>query len=365
MFLPVILVREFDAPGWAAFAIPNVLGAAALPFVLRTPEASERYVARHLGAMKWFSAVTIAFHAMFLTWMIPLVGPSMYVATSGWSSMLGAAGAIAVALAGLAASRLSLRSLCGGALALWAISAALCWLALLFGAPSVEWALREPSTRGVDLLCLAPIMTFGFALCPYLDLTFQRIRRESPSPAAQTSFGFGFGFLFAAMIMGSLMYSTVLIEPRSNLPLLAHFILQSAFTIGVHARELRLAPGGGASRWVIAPTLVGVLVALLSNVSLWGPLQLTSERVYLCILGLYAVAFPAYVWITARRESTSAAPSFPVAARGVWAATTLLTAPMLWLGFIEHRWFWLAPAAVLAVLSRPIALAIVRAKSPR
>ena len=70
MFLPVILVREMGLWGWIVFAIPNVVGAAAMGWVLRTADASERLVRDHRPACIAFSAVTVAFHVFFLGWLI-------------------------------------------------------------------------------------------------------------------------------------------------------------------------------------------------------------------------------------------------------------------------------------------------------
>ena len=48
---------------------------------------------------------------------------------------------------------------------------------------------------------------FGFALCPYLDLTFHRARQSLAGRDAKTAFGVGFGVLFALMILFTLGYS--------------------------------------------------------------------------------------------------------------------------------------------------------------
>lgn len=376
MFLPVILVREFGLAGWVVFAIPNIVGAAALPFVLRTPGASERYVARHAGAMQWFSAVTIAFHAMFLTWVASsALRNAARFADFGVRAPLGvgAASALGVVACGWFLGRFSVSRLSATAVGLWFASLALIGAALALDSRGAPPPGPAPAARPVDLALAAPVIAFGFALCPYLDLTFHRVCRDSSEAVARRAFPIGFGVCFLAMIAGSLAYTRLVGSNGAPMwPLLAHFAFQSAFTVGAHARELRAQAGPDAARWVVGPALVGVLVALLPHVAWSGPIHLTSERVYLCFLGFYAVAFPAYVWIMARvRDRAPIAPdapgtpAFPLPSKAIWAATTLLTAPMLWLGFIEHRWFWLAPAAVLAVLSRPIALAIVRAKSPR
>src|SRR5689334_7134755 len=65
MFLPVLLVRDYGIWGFVVFAVPNILGAAAFGWLLRD-DISVALVARHAIAMRWFSAVTIAYHAFFV-----------------------------------------------------------------------------------------------------------------------------------------------------------------------------------------------------------------------------------------------------------------------------------------------------------
>ena len=68
MFLPVLLVRDYGLWGWMVFAIPNVIGAAAMGWTVRDGEHSRRMVASHAAAMACFSIVTIAFQLYFGAW---------------------------------------------------------------------------------------------------------------------------------------------------------------------------------------------------------------------------------------------------------------------------------------------------------
>jgi len=70
MFLPVLLVRDYGVAGWFIFAIPNVIGSAAMGWAIHTRSASLTMTARHSGAMRSFSVVTISFHAFFIPWII-------------------------------------------------------------------------------------------------------------------------------------------------------------------------------------------------------------------------------------------------------------------------------------------------------
>src|SRR5438105_14859391 len=69
MFLPVLLVRDYGVWGWIVFAIPNILGAAAMGWVIRSPEQSRSIVAVHQPAIVIFSTVTAAFQVFFAAWI--------------------------------------------------------------------------------------------------------------------------------------------------------------------------------------------------------------------------------------------------------------------------------------------------------
>ena len=61
MYLPVLLIRDFGWAGWLAFAVPNVLGAAAMGWILRSPAAAMRLAGEHPQAVRLFSTVTVSF----------------------------------------------------------------------------------------------------------------------------------------------------------------------------------------------------------------------------------------------------------------------------------------------------------------
>src|SRR5690606_30602590 len=193
MWLPVILVRHFGWPGWVAFAVPNVAGAMSVGLVHRARGSSEAFVARRLPAMRAFSNVTLALHAFVLTWVFVRVGV--------WAGLhpLVALIALGVLWTGAAAfSRASFRVACYAGAGVWLLS-----VALLAFAWSTDPARAAPRTTGdarpVELLFLAPVLVFGFALCPYLDLTIHRARQETPGAAGTRAFVLGYGVLFLAM----------------------------------------------------------------------------------------------------------------------------------------------------------------------
>src|SRR4051794_16245838 len=61
MFLPVLLIRDYGLSAWWIFAIPNMVGAAAMGWLLRRPDSSGLIVQSHEHAATLFSLVTIAF----------------------------------------------------------------------------------------------------------------------------------------------------------------------------------------------------------------------------------------------------------------------------------------------------------------
>jgi uncharacterized protein YxjI len=95
--------------------------------------------------------------------------------------------------------------------------------------PEFTWQLPP------QLLYLAPVCLFGFALCPYLDLTFHRARQHTTSPRA--AFGVGFALLFLAMILFTVLYSKAINGRMSRFlgyVLFIHMAVQCAFTLALH-----------------------------------------------------------------------------------------------------------------------------------
>src|SRR5438874_1635576 len=76
MFLPVLLVRDFGVWGWVAFAIPNVLGAAAVGWIYRSGEQSRQTLQSHAMAVTAFSVVTATFQIFFAMWAFHQLAPN-------------------------------------------------------------------------------------------------------------------------------------------------------------------------------------------------------------------------------------------------------------------------------------------------
>jgi hypothetical protein len=65
---------------------------------------------------------------------------------------------------------------------------------------AVKHALALPAQQGqlptINILWLVPVMIFGFALCPYLDITFHRARQAMSPRDGRVAFALGFGGFF-------------------------------------------------------------------------------------------------------------------------------------------------------------------------
>ncbi|MFM9959061.1 MAG: hypothetical protein ACKVZJ_13430 [Phycisphaerales bacterium] len=346
MFLPVYLIGDFGVWGWVAFAVPNVIGAALMGTVLRTPGASEAMIHRHTPAMRWFSIVTVLFHLYFLA---AFFQPQAPVVGMGLAAIALCAGLV------IAAHRPRDRWI--AAPVIYAASIACVVLAKLTDPAALMWIDRTPEHTLADLAMAAPVMVFGFGLCPYLDLTFHRVRRETPGRAGPVAFWVGFVIFFTPMIALTPFYSGSFSEW-----IICHIFLQSAFTIGVHVRELidigvleRPAVVGRPSsrRYAATAAILLTLVALVVGAGLavnhsdWQrPGYGTLRRLgYELFMSFYALVFPAYVWIVVIERGMTRATRLTT-----YAAALALASPCMWLGYIQQHYVWLLPGVAIPVL---------------
>lgn len=345
MFLPVLLVRDYGIGGWVVFAIPNVIGAAAMGWVIRSGGASAAMVEKHRPACIAFSLVTIAFQFFFAGWMFTIP--------------------VAVLLVGsLAAVQLTLAMDRKVGVLIWLGSAAAFGVLMATGEAFAQpnLPMKLPRQPALNLLWLAPVCMFGFVLCPYLDLTFHRARQAidwlSPSPGTgRLAFSLGFGVFFLVMILFTLAYAGLLAGVAGDIPVngpelalqavAAHMVLQLIFTIGVHAREVATAPLGGIA-WPLllgaAAVGLGLSMGRYSDFSM-GPLLL-PELIYRGFMGFYGLIFPAYVWLCMIPSASERR------ARGVFVAAVVLALPMFWMGFMQQQMIWILPGIALVLAAR-------------
>lgn len=369
MFLPVLLVRDYGLWGWVAFAVPNVLGAAAMGFVLRDAQASRALVEKHAAACRWFGLVTVAYQAYLIG---ALAGPLG----------LAAAGIIVVAI--LAAGRtIHLRDTFA-ALIVFAVS-----LGLFAYAQSTGqlWTRLDPATvtgrhSMLDLQLFIPAAVFGFALCPYLDLTFHRARQATTPGAGRAAFAIGFGVVFFSMILFSLGYAGAFenvnahigfdLAPKLWPVLLAQLIVQGAFTAAVHLRSLRRPSGqsgGSTAEFGLAVTVaVGLMMGLgvllvdgepqpwMRN---WEFVTSVTELGYRAFLLLYGTVFPAYVLICMTPTYRQVSHKSRVV---LFAVAAALSYPLACMAFIANRSLWVLPILAVMVIARVAVECLPRGK---
>lgn len=357
MFFPVFLCRDFGWPGWIAFVVPNMIGAAGMGLVLARPGASEALVRDQGFACRAFSGITILFHVSFLSWFFTSVA-------ARWEMppYYGALGAGAVILMGVLLARVRTR---GWMLLAWLVfgvsilSAILTWRtidALRLPPPSGEHSLQ-------DLLNSVPVLVLGFLLCPVLDLTFHRVRQETPGRAGSLAFILGFGVFFLALMLYTLLYAGGILAGAMSACLLLHLGAQSAFTIGAHLRELFNDDVVGVPRNRFGSALTIIVLVLAGSAFLpslpdYRPGYPATRLAYELFMSSYGLLFPAYVWIVIVPRALSRR-----AAVKTWIVGCLLAAPMMWAGYIEQRYAWLLPAVGVVLAAPVVARAFARPSS--
>ena len=403
MFLPVLMLRDYGAWGWFVFAVPNVIGAAAMGWVLRDRDASVAMQSAHLPACRWFSLVTVAFHAFFAIALVPRLIGDNFVTLA----------VVMVPLVAVLWGPQGRRATLAGALALAVSVLALLAILVLQGLPE----LPPPRAQRLDLLWLAPVSAFGFLLAPYLDLTFHRARQSSTRAGGRTAFGVGFGVFFLLMIIFTALYARPLMDALAGVRrysihadafaavLSVHLAIQTAFTVVAHTDALSrtapidplstpatesapqspagaadpadtaqppaLSPNSSPARarapWprVVAGAVAIIALALgLRWLSLRFPIyhglsgrrMNSSELVYLIFMAFYGLVFPAYVWLfmvpSLRKRRAVAARRPRTATIVFFAAVMILAAPSFWMGFVEGKMAWLVPGLALVMISR-------------
>lgn len=379
MFLPVLLVRDYGLWGFLVFAIPNCLGAAAMGWTLRDAATSRRFVERNSAAVYAFSAITIAFHAFWLTWLATFILPMT------GSSYLGVVPAVVAAL-GLALWMTPDKSATHrlASIALWIASAGLLVAFLVTGGIASGGPI-EPPTRaffettesmGRDLLALAPVCVFGFALCPYLDATFHRARQGTSPGGGRLAFSLGFLFFFASMIVLTLVYAGPFIAsfdrdtstvpgfaPWAAAALMTHLACQLVFTCRVHQHASRSIEQQVPSGLVAIGQSLPLLGAVLGLSTLFLPALLDllpGELFYRCFIAAYGLVLPAYVWICAipTRDGHSGLSGPQGRFKAIMLALAVLIAtPMYFIGYILLEEWWLWPGLGVLLLARvPVTL---------
>jgi len=370
MFLPALLWRDFGVWSFAVFALPNVVGAALLGLVMRTPEASRVLLERHRWACFAFSMVTVAFQTYFAAWVARVMGGGAWHA--GW---------VACAVAPMVGGMLSRRAAMTASVAVWVVSLVTIGITVVRVGESgllpeiVEWPGARPAH---ELVPLAMVCVLGFGLCPYLDRTFHRGRIETGERSVR-AFGLGFGFFFALMIVGTLLTAPLLVwivgasgtvggPPVGRLLIAlfaAHTVPQLVFTCWVHGAEARATGRAVLTGVALA---VGAAVVFASGPTLmksygwesgWANPLFGGEVVYRCFMAFYGLVFPAYVAIVAWPVKHGGAE----VRRGrlaVFGVVVLGAAWFYWLGFVERQTWWVALGVGMVVAGKLMSRVFVR-----
>jgi len=319
MFLPVLLIRDLGFVGWVIFAIPNVIGAALVGFVWKSPEHSTLATTQHRGAMQWFSIATISLHGYVLLGILPHFGIPL-----PW--LLATMGMAVLAVAGVH------RNLWAVLLSLVVLGVSLTTLANWLTADFKSWprsTANTPQLPASDVWLLAPAIAAGFLTCPHLDLTLHRARQALPNRwESYFAFGFGFGVLFFWLIVLTAIYaipaavfdqSSVrdwLSQDRLFFLLALHIGVQSIFTVGLHIHALGqsskatesqdaeqnarqhtnpVSPLGLSTITGSRGIITGILALVLAGIVGWVVSRSQAELGYRLFILLYGIPFPAYV----------------------------------------------------------------------
>jgi hypothetical protein len=356
MFLPVLLVRNWGIWGWVVFAIPNVIGAAAMGWVIRSRDTSERILIEHRLALAIFSLLTVAFHVYFVYWFVAerLMGP--------WLLVIPVAAFFLIWSAGRNSPGVDPRM------------AGIVWVLSMGAFAGYAWQsgwrldLLPPLWPRYEVLWLLPVCVVGFALCPYLDATFHRAVLAS-GPRAPWVFSLGFGVLFLCMIVFTLWYSrpmAALIQPVNydsvprTLALIigCHMSIQSAFTAAVHVRELermQMSPRFriGALAVLFAAVLLAAFVTKV-DVQRWIGVD-GGEAGYWLFMSIYTLLAPTYVWVfmIPRKGGMKKLTKRDVVALSV---LILVAGVLFWIAILHRQMPLLAVGLVLLVITRPAVL---------
>ncbi|MBL4591448.1 MAG: hypothetical protein JKY96_05760 [Phycisphaerales bacterium] len=361
MFFPALILRDFGIAGYMIFAIPNVLGAALMGWVLTTKNQSIKMVRDHAAAVGWFSVITIAFHVFWIVWLFGFA-QAMLPIPEGY---LFGAGAVAVAWTVVTGRGVRMGRESQLAIVLWIASAAILIATFVYPdaispkTTEVIANINNESILSTGIIWLIPLSVLGFALNPYLDATFHHGRQQLGSTKnSRIGFTLGFGIMFASMIVLTFQYSGLIIEtlngnaeaitihPLMGAAILAHIMCQWIFTVRVHLARLPLLPKGGPPLQLTYGLAIasGIVALLVPQIAHHAGLS-AGEIVYRNYLGAYGLLFPAYVLYRIVRARKGGRPT-----KNLYLYLAIgIAAPMFWMGFIEGHTPWLTIGIVLLI----------------
>jgi hypothetical protein len=340
MFLPILFIRDYGILGWLVFAIPNVLGAAAMGFVIRDAQTSARLLHLHHSAVIAFSTVTASFNFYFVMFFIRWLGFDFHNPAVPGALILGL---VIIVVSG--------RSLIRQAELVTASSLVIFWIVFHAALTTHTWPPLSGQRPTIELIYLAPLCLFGFLACPYLDATFHWPIAVLDVPGRHRAFAVGFGVFFLAMILLTALYTNAAwVSLYVTAAVAFHCTLQAIWKVWLHATIIRRY----GRFWEIAFWILFLSAILAFRLASYDP-QL-GTNIYLCFLSFYALIFPAYVLIVMLppRGRELAVPNKRTLS--AWIVTVLLCLPCLWEGFILERRVWLVPIVFVVLAARLLAI---------
>jgi hypothetical protein len=358
MYLPVLLIEDFGWPGWIAFVVPNVIGAASVGFLLRSRAAGDDFLRQHRIAITLFGIATLCLHGYFLGGVHAMFGIGEAVGrntTEQWAINI----SIAVVPIGIGWLGVRARGNVLPRLAWLALALSIAVLALGWRTTNGQTFTVPPASGAyppLQLAGLAPALALGFLTCPFLDASLLRIRRSFDD--ARIPFAVGFFVPFLGLVTMTALYAQGMLGIGVlSWYVLAHIAVQSCFTIASHMREMpELLPRRGVAS---GRSGVGLLLGLVLLCVIAGAATLlfgAFDLGYTVLLSLYALPFPAYVWIVCLGWG------LPMKARLVaLAAALVLATPFFVYGALLEHWMWLIPGVGLVLAAPLVARVIARA----
>ena len=357
MFLPVLLARDYGIWGWVVFAIPNVIGAAALGWTYVTSEQSRQTVAAHELAMRAFSLITAAFQVFFVFWFFRWFSPDP-------QDFVPATFAFALLAVAFPAGR---RLILGPVVAVFVLMVCPCVFVQsccsgqLEGVRLLTWLLHQSSPKQ-HLVPLGLASTFGFLLCPHLDLTLQRARQQIARVRCPTYFCHRIWDLLPRRhhLLDRLLRLNASSDGRSKLgergislvrfPLFPRPArLYNWCALARRRIACRAARRPAFSSLRCNSAVLGFLAYLATNFIHHWKLE-SGELIYRLFLSCYGLFFPAYVWLCMIPGRGRAKPQ--AKQWFVWAIACFIAAPMYWMGFIEGKMIWLLPGLGVVLAAR-------------
>ena len=345
MFLPVILIRDYGTFGWLLFAIPNILGATAIGYILAKPNSSKEIIEKHKIACTIFSMVTILFQIYFLGWLSTVIPNTIIVIAS---TVL-----LLIYLFGLTIDKNQLLS----AFVIWTLSL-ICFTFILNILPVEQISIFKsgvlPKSTNA-LLSFTPVFFFGFLLCPYLDLTFHKARQLNSYSGSKIAFTIGFCFMFLLMLIFTFFYAGPMAEiiqgkvffltDGSKLPvkyiyiLAFHILIQLGFTIILHAKSIlpEIKKSTKLSFLLIILSLISYLLPTITSTKNTFLNLSTNEIIYRSFMAFYALIAPAYVFLFLLPKNKKNVPLNKYNLL-ILLASIVLALPFYAVSFLAVRW---------------------------